>query len=82
MCLSVSPSHQNAGYNTHGQLGVAHKNTVETPQALASHRWKALSLGDGHAAGVGDGVSSSLNVYSFSSSFLAQPSPAPHLALS
>lgn len=51
---SILPS-LTTGYNSHGQLGVAHKRTVEAPHPLASHRWKALSLGDGHAAGVGDG---------------------------
>lgn len=47
----------NAGHNSQGQLGVAHRNDVKEPEPLTSLRWKAISLGESHAAGVGDGVS-------------------------
>lgn len=43
------------GRNTHGKLGVPNKASVEVPTPLKSRRWKSISFGEGHAAGVGDG---------------------------
>lgn len=52
------------GNNTHGQLGVAQTSSTShgtcskciiEPTPLVSQRWKAISLGGKHSAGVGDG---------------------------
>lgn len=43
------------GKNTHGKLGIPNKASVDVPTPLKSRRWKSISFGDGHAAGVGDG---------------------------
>ena len=43
------------GDNLHGQLGVGGACGQVEPSPLASHRWKTISLGGKHSAGVGDG---------------------------
>ncbi len=52
------------GDNSHGQLGVTqsastshglHSKSIIQPTPLESQRWKVLSLGGKHSAGVGDG---------------------------
>ena len=43
------------GDNGYGQLGVGGTFGQVEPSPLTSHRWKAISLGGKHSAGVGDG---------------------------
>jgi hypothetical protein len=44
------------GKNAHNQLGVSDGGVVVDPQPLRSLRLKALDIGDGHCAAVGDRV--------------------------
>ena len=45
-----------AGNNSHGQLGVPGQPYVCSPVQIPNYRWKAISLGGSHSAGVGDRV--------------------------
>ena len=54
--LTPHCSECSAGRNSHGQLGVSHTSDVLQPCQISSQRWKAISLGECHSAGVGDGV--------------------------
>lgn len=54
---SYGGAHVFAGDNSGGVLGISQRPVVLEPTPLPSQRWKTISLGGRHGAGVGDAVS-------------------------
>lgn len=63
--ISDGGAHAFAGDNSGGVLGISQKPIVLEPTPLPSQRWKTISLGGRHGAGVGDAVSHSARLSSF-----------------